>query len=70
MICLFKIMATFEKGHKLNYKIKANIIKELDRATLFDCEGDEIWVGNSIHYYHLKDHLLEIPEWFYNLKFA
>ena len=59
----------FEKGHKLNYKIKANIVKSLDKATLYDCEGDKIWIGNSIHYYDKKEQLLEIPEWFYNLKF-
>jgi hypothetical protein len=59
----------FEKGHRLNYKIKAIIIKPLDKATLYDCEGDKIWIANSIHFYHLKENLLEIPEWFYNLKF-
>lgn len=59
----------FEKGHRLNYKINAIKIKQLDKASLFDCEGDELWVGNSIYHYNSKEKLLEIPEWFYNLKF-
>ena len=59
----------FEKGHKLNYKIKAILLKQWDKAAFFDCEGDKLWIGNSIHYYHEKEKLLEIPEWFYNLKF-
>lgn len=59
----------FEKGHKLNYKIKAVILKQYNKAVLYDCEGDKICIGNSIHYYHEKDKLLEVPEWYYNLKF-
>jgi hypothetical protein len=59
----------FEKGHKLNYKISAIKLKSFYISTLYDCEGDKICIGNSIHYYDEKQRLLEIPEWFYNLKF-
>lgn len=62
-------MADFEKGDKLNYKIKAVLIKKLDKATLFDCEGDKEWFPNLFFYYNKEEQLLEIPEWLYNAKF-
>ncbi|MFW9972576.1 MAG: hypothetical protein ACFFDF_20485 [Candidatus Odinarchaeota archaeon] len=59
----------FEKGNKLNYKIKAILIKKLDKATLFNCEGDKEWFPNAHYDYNEKEKLLEIPEWLYNSKF-
>lgn len=60
---------SFEKGHKLNYKIKATIEWESGKAVLYNCEGDKVWIANSIHYYDENTKTLEIPEWFYNLHF-
>lgn len=59
----------FEKGHRLNYKVKAKVLTDKERymSVLYDCEGDHVWVPRSIHSY--ENGLIEIPEWFYNLKF-
>ncbi len=59
----------FEKGSVLNYKIKAILIKKLDKATLFNCEGNEEWFPNAWYFYNEKEKILEIPEWLYNAKF-
>jgi len=60
-------MHAFEKGDKTNYKIKAEFIFETSRgATQYDCEGDKIWIPNSIHSFDSETGVLEIPEWFYN----
>ena len=45
---------SFEKGHKLNYKIKATIEWESGKAVLYNCEGDKVWIANSIHYYEYE----------------
>lgn len=60
---------SFEKNNRTNYIIKAILLKKLDKATLFDCEGDKEWFPNSCYNYNEKEQLLEIPEWLYNAKF-
>ena len=49
-------------------RIKAVLIKKLAKATLFDCEGDKIWVPNTVHVYEESIGTLLVQEWFYNKK--
>ena len=50
---------------KTAVKIKAKRKKILDKASLFDCEGDEVWVPNSLCEYISDVEELTIEEWFY-----
>ena len=50
-------------------KIKAIIIKETEKAWLFDCEGDKVWMPKSQCTYCEEEKALEIPEWLYEDKF-
>jgi hypothetical protein len=49
--------------------IEATLIKKLDKATLFDCEGDKIWISNNNYKYNPDSKDLEIPLWLAKEKF-
>ena len=59
------IKSVLFKG-KPAYKISATLITKLDKASLYDCEGDERWIPNSVCKYNAQDKSLVIIEWFYN----
>jgi hypothetical protein len=49
-------------------KIFARKIKELDKAILFDCEGDRLWLPqNCIRI--VDENTILIQEWLYKEKF-
>ncbi len=41
-----------------------------EKAKLYNIDGDEIWVPNSVCEYNKKDETLIIEEWFYNKLFT
>ncbi len=49
--------------------IEAILIKKLDKATLFDCEGDKVWFGNQLYEYNQELKELTIPLWLAKKKF-
>jgi hypothetical protein len=49
-------------------KILAKKLKELDKAILFDCEGDQVWLPKSAIKIIDKESIL-VQEWIYNQKF-
>jgi hypothetical protein len=51
-------------------KINAKLIKALDKASLYDCEGDKIWIPNSKHQYNTKEQTVLVEKWFYDIKVA
>lgn len=46
-------------------RIRAKLVKELTKATLYDCEGDEVWVPNSLAEYEPGTGTLLVETWFY-----
>jgi len=78
-------MSSFQKGDKSNYIINARFIHDSvnEINTLFNCEGDKVWVPKSIYNFEIdksklagksedfipNEGFLEIPAWFYKLKF-
>jgi hypothetical protein len=62
-------MAYFEKGLKSNYKISARKITESPKSVFYDCEGDCVWIGKTVHSFDPKTGTLEIPSWLYDKEF-
>ncbi len=58
----------YEVNEKPAVKIFAKKIKELDKAILFDCEGDQVWLPKSSVKIIDKESIL-VQEWIYNQKF-
>ncbi|MBV5348890.1 hypothetical protein JZU61_04440 [bacterium] len=58
----------FEVNGKPAVKILAKQIKALDKAILFDCEGDEVWLPKS-SVQKIDDETIMVQEWIYNQKF-
>lgn len=58
----------FEVNEKPAVKIFAKKVKELDKAILFDCEGDQVWLPKSAIKIIDSETIL-IQEWIYNQKF-
>ena len=50
------------------FKIYARQIKELDKAILFDCEGDFVWLPKSTIKI-VDSQTILIQEWIYKIKF-
>jgi hypothetical protein len=46
--------------------IEAVRVVKGDKASLFNCEGDEVWIPNSLHSYNESEQELTIEQWFYN----
>jgi hypothetical protein len=46
-------------------RITATVIKEYEKATLYDCEGDEVWVPHSVSRYNAEEEELDIQDWFF-----
>jgi hypothetical protein len=61
-------MEDFSVNGKPAFKIFADKVKAFDKATLFDCEGDRVWLPNS-SFTILDDKTILIQEWIYNEKF-
>lgn len=61
-------MTNFFVDDKPAVKIFAKKLKELDKAILFDCEGDQVWLPKSCFRMIDKETIL-IQEWMYNQKF-
>lgn len=61
-------MQVFSVNDKPAVKIFAKKLKELDKAILFDCEGDKTWLPKSAIKIIDKDSIL-IQEWIYKQKF-
>jgi hypothetical protein len=36
------------------------------RSALYDCEGDEVWIPNSVCRYDGAAHVLDIKKWWYD----
>lgn len=51
-------------AYKIKGTKKSNIFMSLS-ATMYDCEGDEIWIPNSLHEYNKEDGTIIIAGWFY-----
>lgn len=50
------------------------LVKETEKAWLFDCEGDEIWLPKSLCRYKPEDPVtgygeVSVPDWLYEEKF-
>lgn len=58
-----------EVNEKPAVKIFAKKIKKLDKAILFDCEGDKVWLPKSAVKVVDKETIL-IQEWLYKQKFT
>lgn len=59
----------FTKGSKTNYKIKASLIQETEKAYKLNCEGDIIWVPKSQCNFIKSLGELEISDWLFRDKF-
>jgi len=49
--------------------IEATLLKELDKAWLLDCEGDQRWFPKSECSFNAKKNELEAPKWLLQQKF-
>lgn len=49
-------------------RIKAKLIKALDKAVLWDCEGDEVWLPKTT-FRDNKNGTIDVQDWIYNQKF-
>lgn len=58
----------FEVNNKPAVKILAKKLKELDKAILFDCEGDNVWLPKSSVKIIDKESIL-VQDWIYKQKF-
>ena len=58
----------YEVNDKPAYKILASKLKEFDKAILFDCEGDKVWLPKSCIKIIDRDSIL-IQDWLYKQKF-
>lgn len=61
-------MEAFEVNGKPALKILARQILQKDKAILFDCEGDEVWLPKSCVSIENSEIIL-IQEWLYKQKF-
>jgi len=61
-------MATLQINNQPAVKILARKLKELDRAILFDCEGDKVWLPKKCVKIIDNDTTL-VQEWIYKQKF-
>ena len=53
-----------------NYIISyTSIIVELDKAILFNCDGDEVWLPISQIIVDRTNEKIELPEWLFKEKF-
>lgn len=56
-----------------NRAVKVNATKVMwgitGKARLYNIDGDEKWIPNSVHEYNGKEKTLIIEEWFYNKLF-
>ena len=46
-------------------KVFALKVQAVGQASLYDCEGDEVWVPNSVCQYNESEETLLIEEWWY-----
>ena len=58
----------YEVNDKPAVKILAKKLKELDKAILFDCEGDQVWLPKSSVKIVDSESIL-VQEWIYKQKF-
>lgn len=49
-------------------RISAMKLSETSEATLWDCEGDEVWLPNST-FRDNKDGTIDVQDWIYKQKF-
>ncbi len=58
----------FEVNNKPAVKIYARQLKALDKAILFDCEGDKVWLPKS-GVKKIDNETILVQEWLYKQKF-
>lgn len=46
--------------------IAGKLIKPGKKASLYDCEGDKVWIPNSVHKYRTEQKKIVVQEWWYN----
>lgn len=46
--------------------IKKSTIYQSMKSTLYDCEGDEVWIPNSLCKYNPEKCTLIVHKWFYD----
>ena len=49
--------------------IKAELVRETDKAFLLNCEGDEVWLPKSQVTFDKEAKTVTLPEWLFNDKF-
>ncbi len=62
-------MPYFEKGLKSNYIISSERIRESTKSVFYNCEGDYVWIGKTVHHFDPKAGTIEIPTWLYDKEF-
>lgn len=60
-----KVLLDGDPAYKIKAIKKSNIYQSM-KSTLYDCEGDNIWLPNSVHKFIPNENAVLIKQWFYD----